>query len=245
MTVTAAITVNDILTRVAVESGLDAVSDPYGSQLQHYVQMRYLLQTAGEELCLAFNWEFLVKALHITVQLGDTNIYDLPENFQSMIDQTGWNLTTDEPIIGPLTAQEWKAVEGSGNADNLIRYAFRIVTSRIHLFPIDPIVGTELEFEYMSRYFVQDAVDPLLFKANFTAGGDIILFDRTLITRYLKTMWLAAKGFDTTASQSALDQVFGNLTGKDKGARVLDAGGGRQSIHYLDGTNLPISGFGQ
>lgn len=86
MTVTAAISVNNILTRVAVESGLDAVTDPYGSVLQHYVQMRYLLQTAGEELCLLYPWEFLVVKKEITTTVA--SVYDLPDDFQSIIPQS-------------------------------------------------------------------------------------------------------------------------------------------------------------
>jgi hypothetical protein len=244
MTITAAITVNQIMTRVAVECGLEAVSDPYGSVLQHYIQMKYLLQTAGEELCLAHAWEFLVKNFDITVAAGDDNEYDFPNDFQSMIDQSGWNRTTEEPIIGPLSAQEWQAVIGTQN-QNLIRYAFRIFNGKVNLFPDPPEEGTNLNFQYQSRSFVQDAVDANMTKPSFTAGADIIMFDRTLITRLLKLAWLQAKGFDTVAAQGAVDQNFNFLTGKDQGARVLDAGGGRQSIHYLDGTNLPISGFGQ
>jgi hypothetical protein len=244
MTITAAISVNNILTRVAVECGLEAVTDPYGSPLQHYVQLRYLLQTAGEELCLAHAWEFLVNELDITVANGDDNEYDFPADFQSMIDQSGWNRSTEEPVIGPLTAQEWQAVIGTEN-QNLIRYAFRIFNGKLNFFPDPPLEGTNLNFQYQSRAFVQDATDPDLRKVTFDSGADIILFDRTLITRLLKLLWLQAKGFDTTAAQAAVDQNFNFLTGKDTGGRVLDAGGGRQSIHYLDGTNLPISGFGQ
>ena len=112
MSVTTTLTVNEILNRVAIEVGLDAVTDPFASQSQHFVQMRGLLQISGEELCMAFPWEFLVKTFQFTVAGGDDGEYALPDDFQSFIDQTGWNNTTQEPLIGPLTAQEWEAVQG-------------------------------------------------------------------------------------------------------------------------------------
>lgn len=242
MTTTAAIRVNDILNRVAVECGLEAVQDPYGSPTQHFKQMKYLLQSAGEQLCLAYPWEFLVRKFEVTTVAG-TNSYDLPPDFQSFIDQSGWNNTTEEPLIGPLSSQEWNAVLGRSN-ENLMRYAFRIFGSTFQIFPNPPADGMDLTMEYQSRYFSSTAGVPVVYLPSFTSGTDIILFDRTLITRMLKVMWLDAKGFDISAAQAGLNQVFGTLTGKDKGGRVLDAGGNYGGIRYITGANLPISGFG-
>ena len=44
-------TATQILNRVAAEIGLAPVSDPYSSQDPAFIQMRYLLNVAGEELC--------------------------------------------------------------------------------------------------------------------------------------------------------------------------------------------------
>lgn len=245
MTIAAAIQVNDILTRVGVECGLEAVADPYGSPTQHYTQMRYLLQVAGEQLCLAYPWEFLVTTLAITTDPNQTdpNVYALPEDFQSMIDQSGWNLTQEEPMIGPLSSQEWNAIKATKN-QQLIRYAFRIFDGQLQIYP-DPPGVMNLEFEYQSRGFVRYTGAPTDPEVSIQSGDDTILFDRTLITRFLKLLWLEAKGFDTTAAQQSFNQTFGALTGKDKGGRVLDAGRGGVGFHYLDITNFPISGYGQ
>jgi hypothetical protein len=245
MTITAAVQVNDILTRVGVECGLEAVPDPYGSPTQHYTQMRFLLQTAGEELCLAFPWEFLVNTLLITTDpnQADPNAYALPEDFQSMIDQSGWNLTTEEPLIGPLSSQEWNALKGTNNQE-IIRYAFRIFDGKLQIYP-DPPAVMNLSFEYQSRGFIRYTNFPDTPEYSISSGDNTILFDRTLITRFLKFLWLEAKGFDTTASLSAFNQTFNMLTGKDKGGRILDAGRGSGGFRYLNYNNIPITGYGQ
>ncbi len=50
MPVTTTLTANEILNQVAAEIGLMPVADPYGSQDEAFIQMRYLLNTAGKEL---------------------------------------------------------------------------------------------------------------------------------------------------------------------------------------------------
>lgn len=242
MTIAASISVNTILTRVAIECGLEAVSDPFGSPAQHYVQMKYLLQTAGEQLCLAFPWEFLVERYEINTE-ATKEFYPLPDDFQSFIDQSGWNNTTDQPLIGPLSSQEWNAIIGRSN-EQLIRYAFRIFDGKFQIFPRPPADSINLTVEYQSRAFVRKEGVPDTPEYLIQAGSDLILFDRTLITRMLKVLWLEAKGFDTAAALQSFNQTFSSLTGKDKGGRVLDIGGSRRGIKFLDGWNVPISGFG-
>ena len=242
MTIAAAITVNGILTRVAVETGLESVADPFGSPLQHYIQLRNLLQVAGEQLCLAFPWEFLVAQLDIAT-VESTNKYALPGDFQSMIDQSGWNNTTEQPIIGPLSSQEWNAIKGT-STQNLIRYAFRIFEGQIQVYPNPPADGMDLSFEYQSRGFVRRIGIPAVPEESIASGDDTILFDRTLITRFLKLLWFEAKGFDTTSAQASFNQTFQALTGKDRGGRILDAGGNIGGIRYLDYSNIPLSGYG-
>ena len=240
MTVTAAIQVNQILTRVGVEVGLAEVTDPFGSQLQHYIQMKYLLQTCGEELCLAFPWEFLVRTLEITTD--GTDEYDLPADFQSMIDQTGWDLTNEFPVRGPLTAQEFELLKATQTLATNV-FGYRIMGGKLVVYPTPP-AGFDLTFEYQSRSFVRTDAVPAVYQPSFTAGSDYILFDRTLITRYLKCKWLEAKGFDNSAALMTFNQTFEFLTGKDKGGAILNAGRSR-GFPYLGYRNIPETGYGQ
>jgi hypothetical protein len=72
-----------------------------------------------------------------------------------------------------------------------------------------------------------------------------VLFDKTLVSRYLKAKWLEAAGFDTSKAQADFNQLFGFLTSKDKASPVLDQGGSRGGFRYLDSGNLPDTGYGQ
>ena len=98
---------NEILNRVAAEVGLAPVSDPYASTDSNFIQMKYLLNSAGEELSIAHQWEFLNKTFSFTTASTDTGSYDLPDDFLSMVQQTGWDKSTRTPLAGALSPQEW------------------------------------------------------------------------------------------------------------------------------------------
>ncbi len=239
MSVSAAISVNQILTRVAVEAGLDSVADPFASTDAHYIQLKTLLQTACEDLCLAFMWEFLTYKFTISTQ-ADTSAYPLPSDFMQLVSETGWNQSTDEPIV-QLTPQQWRAIEAS-DVDP-INNGFRIMGGMINIVPANMSAGIELTFEYLSRNFALLSDAEKTPSAVFSSGADIILFDRVLIIRYLKMLWLEAKGFDSASANSAFTQIFEMVTGKDKGGERLNIG--RNSTGRLIGyRNIPDGNYG-
>jgi len=247
MSAVSTITANAILNRVAVEVGFDPDSDPYASSEQHFRQMTYLLQTCGEELALAYQWEILNKAYQVTTQDTDSGNYPLPQNFHYMIPQTGWERAENVPLFGPLSAQDWTYLLGRDLVSYTIYASFRIKDGQFSIFPQPPPNGLDINFEYQSQDWVQDGDDPDVQKATVEQGNDVPLYDRTLITRMLKLKWLEAKGFDTTAPQADFNQVFGFLTGKDKaGGEIISAGGRRVGFPYLNGfRNTPDTGYGQ
>lgn len=233
------------MNRVAAEVGLDPVADPWSSSLQHFVQMRYLLQTAGEELTLAHPWEWQTANHSILTQALDTGTYPLPDDFLHMLDQTGWERSSNVPLFGPLSAQDWTYLLGRDLVSHTIYASFRIKEGEFAIFPSPPPAGLDINFEYQSKNWVSDGLQTPTYSEKVSSGGDVVLFDRTLITRMVKLKWLESKGFDTTKPQEDFDIVFNFITGKDKGGELLSAGGGARSFPYLDTyRNTKDSGYG-
>ena len=244
MALTTTISANDILNRVAAEVGITPVVDPYSSTDTSFVKMRYLLNTAGEELLQAHTWEFLLKEHQITTQDGDTADYPLPDDFAYMLNQTGWERSNRMPLGGPLSPQEWAILKGVDLAQSSIYVSFRLQEGVFRLYPDPPPVGLDINFEYVSTDWCRTATEPYEYKQAVDQGTDIVLYDKTLITRYLKVKYLESGGFDTTKAQDDFVQCFSFLTSKDKGAQVLNAGRGGYGFPYLTIGNLPISGYG-
>jgi len=244
MALTTTITANEILNRVAAEVGIAPVADPYASIDPIFIQMRYLLNTAGEELMQAFAWEFLTEEHEIITSDEDSGVYDLPDDFGFMINQTGWDRTNNVPLGGPLSAQDWTYLKGRDLAQNTLYASFRINTGKFHIFPNPPPNGLEINFEYISTNWATDAGSPETRQPEIILGSDKPLFDKTLVTRYLKVKYLDAAGFDTTKAQDDFVTTFNFLTGYDKAAPILNAGRSTRTYPYLSVLNLPDTGYG-
>jgi hypothetical protein len=245
MTATLTAPANDILNRVAAEVGLDPVSNPWGSEKQEFKQMRYLLNIAGEELCQLYQWEFLNQEHQITTSDTDSGNYPLPDDFLYMINQTGWERAENVPLFGPLSAQDWQWLLGRDLVSYTIYASFRIKDGLFSIFPQPPPNGLDIHFEYVARNWVIDSSSEDTLADAVKTGADTPLFDRTLLSRYLKVKFLEAKSLDTTKAQADLNQMFELLGSHDKGADVLSAGRNRRGFPYLDGfTSVPDTGYG-
>lgn len=245
MTITRAATALTVINRAAVEIGLDPTPDPFSTDDKSYLQLIALLNTAGEELATAYNWEFLVRSYQITTLNTDSGDYTLPNDFLYMLPQTGWELANQVPVSGPLSAQDWTYLEGRNLASTTIYASFRQRQGLFSIFPQPPPDGLDIRFEYQTKNWVLDADDPLLEKDEVQKTGDVILFDKVLISRYLKVKFLEAKGLDSAKAQDDFTQMFSALTNLDKGVgQILNAGRGRRNFPYLDYRNLPDTNFG-
>ena len=238
-------TANNILNRVAAEIGQQPVADAYSSQDPLFIQMQYLLNTAGEELVYLYEWETLNKQATFTTQIGDSGDYDLPDDFAYMINQTGWVRNQNVPLMGPLSPQDWQYLLGRNLVSSTIYASFRQQENLLRLFPQPPPEGLDIAYEYISKNWVNDpTLGPGVYTDAVTKTTDIVLYDKTLISRYLKVKILESKGFDTTKAQDDFNQIFMSLTGNDKGAPILNMGRWG-AFPYLDAyRNVPDTNYG-
>lgn len=241
MSVGSLINASDILNRVAAEVGVSPVVDPYASTDPVFTQLRYLLNTAGEELSELYPWGLLVKSHQIVTLAGDSGNYDLPADFGRMINQTGWEESNNTPLGGPLSAQDWTYLHGRDLQSTTLYISFRLAEGKFKIFPQNPPAGLDINFEYISTHWAKQADGTGI--ASVDLASDVPQFHKTLITRMLKVKFLESAGFDTTKAQQDLNQIFSLLTGSDKSAEIINVGGAR-SYPYLDINNIPDTGFG-
>ena len=244
MTLATIIPANEILNRVAAEVGIEPVSDPFSSPDPAFLKMRYLLNTAGEELMQSHQWEFLTKEHQIITSSLDSGIYPLPDDFGFLINQTGWERSENVPLGGPLSPQEWTYLKGRDLASNTLYASFRIADGTFNVYPTPPPDALDINFEYQTTRWVTDGQVSPTYQSEVQTGTDKPLFDKTLITRYVKLKWLEAGGFDTSKAQADFNQIFNFVTGHNAAAPVLSAGRGRGGLPYLSWVNSPDTGFG-
>jgi hypothetical protein len=237
------ITANEIINRAAIEVGLLTNTDPVASTEDTYIQLTGLLTAAGQELVEMNAWQTLRSVFSFTTADGDSGEYDLPDDFAYMIDQTGWDTSNTVPIGGPLSPQVWSYLEGRDLVSQSIYASFRVMDNTFNLFPQPPPVGMAVRFEYINRNWVQEAGDGDR-RDTIGTGSDIVLYEAILIVKFLKMKWYQAKGFPSEAAAMDFDNMFTGRVGRDKGAPVLNAGGGSRGLPYLNGWNVPDTRYG-
>jgi hypothetical protein len=239
---TAANVINDC----AVEVGLTAVADPYGSSDPGFIQLCRMLTTAGRELIGVHQWQRFIGTYSVTTTALDTGSYTLPTDYLYMLDQTGWTPTNRLPLGGPLSPQDYAFIVGSGWNQYTIYISFTESAGTFKILPNNPVpAGVTITFSYIRNAFGIPAgvTDPLLFVNRITASDTTILFPPILIAKLLKLRFLEAKGFDTTAALGQYNTALATWLPKDKSSPVLNMGC-RRLFPYLDVRNVPETNFG-
>ncbi len=227
------------VTDVMKGMGLPAPTSVYDSADPTAAQMWVLATQLGQKLLDVHDWQFLSKEFEITTSVGVT-AYDLPDDWQSFMEDAMWNRTTRLPAIGSLREYEWQMLKAQQLAGTTFTMLFRIENNQV-VFYETPSTVQEIVLPYTSRGWVQKADDSLT--DNLTANDDIVLYDSQLFKLGLKLDWLAEKKFDTTRAQTEFDDQLMKTTGRDSPSRTLSIGRGA-GYPYLGWLNIPDTGYG-
>tara|TARA_R110000822_G_scaffold78819_1_gene188780 strand:+ start:1359 stop:2105 length:747 start_codon:yes stop_codon:yes gene_type:complete len=239
--------INDIVNRVAIEVGLDAQTDVFAASDPAFTRLTNLMTSAVQDLMEMFDWQELVREYSYTTGVGETGDLTLPTDFAYMIDQTGWERSSNVPLIGPLSAQDWTYLLGRNLVGSTIYASFRFDQNQLRIFPNDPMpTGLQINFEYISRNLIMiSGTTPQEYTDEAQQGADIPFFPPNLLVKYLKTLYLEATGFDSQVARMAFVLAFESWQGKNKGARIVNAGRNRFGFPYLRALyNTPDSGYG-
>jgi hypothetical protein len=208
-------------------------------------QLIRLLTWCGRKLIkptATYRWSHLLKTWVLITDPLLTQ-YPLPEDWDSFEDLTGWNFSSQLPMLGPASDPQWQCLKARSLGSSTISVIYR---TRGGKFEIYGSGGTpqELRIDYSSRAWVQtnDPLNP--YRDYIQADDDVVLFDNELITAKLKLAFLTAKGFDTTAAQSEYDEMEEAAICADSDAPVL--GVTRADTYPLISTqfNAPDTGYG-
>lgn len=233
-------TVANIVSDAAVELGLGSVSDVFASTDANVIQLRTLLKRVGRRLTLERRWTQL-QVEHTFSTVSGTAAYNLPADFSMMIDQTGWNRTSDHPAH-PLNPQQWQYLKASASTA-AFTVMFRPRELTIEIYPTPSAVET-IAFEYVSRYWVRNTGGTTLDKDAPTINTDVLMFDAVLLVPALKLAWLSAKGFDTTAALEDYNHALRLVESANVVAAPALSLNGAGGVGLLTPLNAPETGFG-
>lgn len=244
--------VGTIVNRVLPSVGLDPVQDIFTGSNESK-QMAVLATVAGRELLSLFDWEILQREHTIVTAGTDTGKYDLPDDFDRVIDMTGWSRDQRVPLPGSVTPQTWQYLKGRNLVSSTIYMVFREVEGQFWVYPQPPDSNVPapltIAFEYISRCFAIDADTVgggnLVYQDEFKKHGDVCLFTPIVLEKLVKLRFREAKGMDTSAAMQEWQLMFSQATGHDTAGYNLNAAGARSPYPYLDPwRNAPDTGYG-
>jgi hypothetical protein len=231
-----------IISDVAIDLGLvsEAIANPYTSTDPNILRLCEDLKRVGRQFVRAHPWSHLTT-IYTFPTVDGTASYALPTDFNRVIDGTAWNRSTQSPMHGPLSAQEWEAEKARSSSSSAHQF-FRIFGNLFYIHAT-PSSAETVAYEYVSRYWVDLAAAVTPDAETPTGATDTCFFDPDLLCAGLKLRF-RSRGFDTTAEQREFNTLWAAITGADGAAPVLGIAGGNGPFRLLDGSNLPDSGVG-
>lgn len=167
--------------------------------------------------------------------------YSLPSDFEYFLQKTFWDNQFKWELIGPITAQE-KQVLRYGVIASGPRSKFYIRENKMWL---DPVPSSEftIAYDYFSNAPIQTDTDT--YSNVWEADDDTYLLDEDVFIQGIKWRFLRAKGFDYAEEYENYENDVNRTIARDGGSRDLPLNGSNYGQHFIDGTNIPDTGFGQ
>lgn len=236
------ITGYEIVRRALSVIGLPVPVSVAGSTDAVAVQCWALLTELGQELLNDHQWQLKTKTFTIVTD-PLVKLYDLPVDFVRFVDNTDWNNTARLPLVGPMTEQQWALLVARQLGGTTFQLQYRLNQDQLELY-YSPSTPNTLSLTYISRGWVQDGSDPLLFKDMMEQDSDICLFDPRLIISMLRFRYRRAKGFDTTDLEQEFNDALVNAQNNDSPAQTLNLSYMGRDDGYLGYKNMPDTGYG-
>jgi hypothetical protein len=167
--------------------------------------------------------------------------YDLPSDFEYFVQRTFWDNRYKWALIGPITAQE-KQILRYGVVASGPRNKFYIRDGKMWLDPV-PAEQFQIAYDYYSNAPVISNGGGM--SKVWTSDLDTYNLDEDCFIQGMKWRFLRAKGLDYAEEFMSYQEDVSRTIGRNGGSRDLTLGGNGYSNHFLDGGNIPDTGFGQ
>jgi len=188
-------------------------------------QILEVLTVSITELSRSYDWQELQKEYTFN-SVASTEGYNLPSDFDRFINETFWNQTNDEKVIGPINSQEWRILK-IDNTTNIYDY-FRIRAGQTLLFPIPSSIESFI-YEYVSNLIVLSAGGTG--QTTWQADTDVPAIDAHIVRLDATWRWLKNQGRQYAEEKKVADAAVAER------ARV---NGARRIISHYDQTNYDI-----
>lgn len=228
-----------IIQRVTDRTGITRPSMVVESTDAQVRQLYALANEEGVELAKRCNWQALTEEQTFLTVAGETQTnVPIPDDFGRFIQNSFYDRTTARALIGPITSQEWQAIQ-SLPLYNRVYLSFRERQGQFLITPAPP-AGEEIAYEYVSAWWAKSSANQP--KAEFTSDDDGTFLDEQLMIQGIRWRWKQAKGLDYSEDMATYERNVSRAIAMDGGMTVVSAATG--GMDPVLATNIPDGSYG-
>lgn len=142
------------------------------------------------ELSRGYQWQELQKEYIFTSVISQAT-YNLPSDFDRLVNDTFWNQDQHRALIGATTAETWRILKDSATLGVGDEEFYRIRNNQIVIHQT-PLVAENYVFEYITKNIVKSSTDTP--QTSFLADTDIPVIDEYIIKLDTTWRWLKNNG---------------------------------------------------
>ena len=199
-------------------------------------QLYELANEEGNELSGSYDWQAMRKQHLFFTAASAVQSSAIPADFDHFIANSFFNRTTRRSIYGPITPQEWQAIQAQPQL-NRVFLAFVERDGQFLVTPT-PAAGEQIAYEYITEDWARSAAGSA--QSSFLADTDTTYLDEKLFVLGLRWRFLKSKGLDYAEDFRTYQSERSQRMSRDGGNTIIDAGGGN---NYGWATNIQEGGF--
>lgn len=180
-------------------------------------QVLEALDIAIVNVARSYEWQELQKE-HTFNTVASTQGYNLPSDFDRIIDNTFWNTTRQRDAIGATTPREWRILTNSTITGATFNDYYRIRTNQTLLFPIPTAVESFI-YEYITNEIVDSSGG--VGQTGWEADTDVPNVDEYLVRLDATWRLLNMQGKAYAEKQREFDLALAERISRNGGKRTI------------------------
>lgn len=176
-----------------------------------------LANQEGQELSRQHDWAVLLKEQTFSTSAAAAQTGAIPSDFDRFINDSIYNRTTDRKLIGPISPQQWQAIQANGTVSTVIQ-SFRIRGTDFLITPT-PSAGQTIAFEYVSKNWCESSGGTD--QSAWAADTDVGLLDERLMKLGIVYRWRKKRGFSWQDAFEEYTTEWMKAAGRSGGAPTL------------------------
>jgi len=201
--------------------GMPSPNAVFSSTAENIIQLRNLMNEAGEELAREHTWQKLLTEATFTTVAAYLQTSAVPSDFDWYVNNTMWNRTLVQKIHGPFNAVEWQRERANPTA-SVIGGAFMFRNDNIYITPT-PTAGQTVAYEYVTKDWAETSGGTGL--SAMTSDSDVFRVPEHLVVLSLLWRFKSAKGLDYGELFRTFELEKNKAIARDGGRRTHDLSG--------------------